>query len=80
MDEHLIYGTEALVSSASVPYIHFSHMLTLRVPRAADPLLCQACKLSDLRQTDHDFHFISVKLDMIKSVLTLGRKMEISDE
>lgn len=60
-------------------YIYCSHMLTLRDPQA-DPLLCRACKLSDLRQTDHDFHFISVELDMIKSVLALGRKMEISDE
>lgn len=55
-------------------------MLTLRDPHAADPLLCRACKLSDLRRTDHDFHFISVELDMIKSVLAQGRKMEISDE
>lgn len=80
MDEQLIYGTEALAPRASVPYIHSSHMLTLCDPQAADLLLCRACKVSDLRQTDHDFHFISVELDMIKSVMALGRRMEISDE
>lgn len=65
MDKQWIYGTEALDVSASVPYIYCSHKLTL----------CRACKL-----TDQDFYFISVELDMIKSVMALGRKMEISGE
>lgn len=74
VDEQWINGIEALASSASVPYIHCCHKLTPHDPHAADPCLCQACKLPDMRQTDHDLYFISVVLDTIKSIMVLGKK------